>query len=210
MLIAVLFVKRSRLITPRDLGIRRVPGARSVGYVLVALAALVLFDLISRSVLPAAGPGPFNDVSAQSGLNVALAGIVACASAPVIEELFFRGFIYRSLSNRLPVLVAASFAGIMFGAMHLDSYTLASLPSVTFFGVVACLLYERVGSLLPGIVLHSLIDSRSFELGFDGTSIVLLVVGLGLAAILLLNPLARGGLRFARGEPILREGEVVT
>lgn len=205
MLIAVLSVRRSGSITARDLGLRRVAGARSVGYTLLALIALMSFDLLSSTALPSTGVNPFIGVSSQSTLNILLAGIAACCSAPVIEELFFRGFIYRSLRNRLPVLAAAPIVGFMFGAMHVGPYPLATLPFAAFFGVVACLLYERIGSLLPGIILHSLIDSRSFEVGISGTDRLAIIIALIITATLLVSPVVRACWRFVNGEPILRE-----
>lgn len=205
MLIAVLSVGRSGSITAQDLGLRRVAGARSVGYTLLALIALVSFGLLSSTVLPSTGVNPFIGVSSQSTLNVLLAGIAACCSAPVIEELFFRGFIYRSLRNRLPVLAAAPVAGVMFGAMHVGPYPLAILPFTAFLGVIACLLYERIGSLFPCILLHSLIDSRSFEVGARGTDKLVITIALILTTILLMSPVVRACWRFITGEPILRE-----
>lgn len=206
LLMAILFARGgSGSITPRDLGLCRTPGARSVGYVLVALLTLVFFDQLSAWILPSTSVNQFKGMSNQSVLNIILAGFAACCSAPVIEELFFRGFIYRSLRNRFPVFTAAPIAGIMFGVVHVGSYPLASLPPKAFFGIIACLLYERVGSLLPGIFLHSLIDSGSFELAISGAVRFVLIVAAIVAAGLLLGPVVRACRRFVSGEPILRE-----
>lgn len=37
------------------------------------------------------------------------------------------------------------------------------MPIKTAFAVIACLLYERTGSLYPGIALHCLVDGTGYE-----------------------------------------------
>jgi hypothetical protein len=46
------------------------------------------------------------------------------------------------------------------------------------FGVIACLLYERTGSLYPSMALHGLIDGGAFEAAISGhTGIVYAAYG---------------------------------
>jgi membrane protease YdiL (CAAX protease family) len=50
--------------------------------------------------------------------------------------------------------------------------------------VAMCLLYERTGSLLPGIALHSFIDVSSFEKALSGNSNIAVFVFILCATIL--------------------------
>jgi uncharacterized protein len=76
--------------------------------------------------------------------------------APVAEEIFFRGFFYRALRNRLSVAWAALIDGLVFGALHFESIdTAAILPVIAAFGVGQCLVYERTGSLFAVIAIHA-------------------------------------------------------
>jgi membrane protease YdiL (CAAX protease family) len=150
-LLAVLIpLHRSRNVALRDLGVRLVPGARSVGYTLLALVVVAIFDVCWRESVPynlrASAANPFVGVSRQDGFNIALTAFAAAFSAPIVEEIFFRGLLYRSLRNRLPIVLAAPVAGAMFGLVHVGAYPLVSLPAKAWFGLVACLLYERTGS----------------------------------------------------------------
>jgi hypothetical protein len=61
----------------------------------------------------------------------------------------------------------------MFGLMLAGSYPLTTLPVKAFSGIVMCLLYERTGSLLPGIALHSLIDASGFEVALTNTLMII-------------------------------------
>jgi membrane protease YdiL (CAAX protease family) len=79
-------------------------------------------------------------------------------AAPVSEELCFRGMLYGGLRERLPRLPAALIAGSVFGALH--AFTgISAVPPLIAFGFIFCLLYEKTGSILPGMALHMLNNS---------------------------------------------------
>lgn len=192
---------RSGSLRAIDLGLRRVPGARSVGLVLLGLFAYVLLSVLWTSLvrLPPVR-NPFADIAHQSTIVIVLTGFAAAVGAPVVEEIFFRGFLYRSLRNRLSIAPASLIAGAMFALVH-TQYSLLERPEQLIFGVIAALLYERTGSLLPGIAMHSFIDATGFELALTGNDAVVSAV-FGLLAIVLLAhpPLKRVG-RHLSGKP---------
>lgn len=78
--------------------------------------------------------------------------------APVSEEICFRGMLYGGLRERLPRVGAALLAGAIFGALHALTGVTA-VPPLIAFGFVLCLLYEKTGSIVPGILLHMLNNS---------------------------------------------------
>jgi membrane protease YdiL (CAAX protease family) len=177
---------RAGRVTPRDLGLRLAPPARSVGLVLLALAAVVGAELLAAQMIaPPTGGGPFSGIAAQGPLAIAFGAFAAAVSAPVVEEIFFRGLLYRSLRNRLPIGPAAILGALLFAAVHAAAYPPAALPFVACFGLVACLLYERTGSLLPGIALHSLVDANAYEVTLTHESTIVLACFLLLALGLL-------------------------
>jgi membrane protease YdiL (CAAX protease family) len=193
---------RSGSLRAVDLGLRRVPGARSVGYVLLGLLAYSGFDVLWNALVhPAPPSGDFAGVADQGTAVIVLAGFLAVVGAPVVEEVFFRGFLYRSFRNRLGIVSSCVIAGTLFGLGH-TQYPLVVRPELAFFGVVACLLYERTGSLLPGIAMHSFVDASGFDAGLTGTDQVVVAVFLLLAVILLVLPPLRGLGRLLRGRPV--------
>lgn len=151
-----------------DLGIRKTPRKLGVGLFLLGLTGTVCFDGVWRTIvsLPRIEDG-LAGLPDRSTLVIVLTGVALCVSAPVVEEIFFRGFLYRSLRNRVPVLPAAVIIGVVFGLGH-TQYPLLERPQQAVFGIIACLLYERSGSLLPGIALHILIDASAFEFALTG------------------------------------------
>ena len=70
---------------------------------------------------------------------------------PVGEELFFRGFIFRWMRNRLSFRMAVLMSALVFAAFHLiPIQAIMAFP----LGVLNAWMYERSHSLWPPIVLH--------------------------------------------------------
>jgi membrane protease YdiL (CAAX protease family) len=79
-------------------------------------------------------------------------------AAPISEETCFRGMLYGGLRERLPKIPAALIGGLIFGGLH--AFTgLTAVPPLIVFGFLLCLLYEKTGSIVPGILLHMLNNS---------------------------------------------------
>ena len=76
-------------------------------------------------------------------------------AAPIAEETCFRGMLFGGLREKLPRLVAALICGLIFGALHALTGVTA-VPPLIVFGFLLALLYERTGSIVPGILLHML------------------------------------------------------
>ncbi len=101
-------------------------------------------------------------------------------TAPITEEFFFRGFFYRALRNQLEFAPAVLANGLVFGLAHLPSEPGAFVP-LTLFGALLCIVYERTGSILPAIAIHSL--NNTIVLAFPA-HLPVQAVALGLPVIL--------------------------
>jgi membrane protease YdiL (CAAX protease family) len=97
-------------------------------------------------------------VQRPHGLGILiLALLVTAVLAPVCEEVFFRGMLYRYLRARWPVWAAVLGSAILFGMAHFSGLDgLPLLPVFGFMGVVLALVYEWTGSLGNTILLHAL------------------------------------------------------
>ena len=121
-----------------------------LGYVFTGAWGLVLRQYGLRAQpnpLPLFGEG-------VPGLLLALlaAGIVA----PLTEEIFFRGFVFGALRDRLGVGVAIVLSALVFAAAHLQPY---ALPALFALGALLAWLYQLTGSLWPSILMHSTINT---------------------------------------------------
>lgn len=117
----------------------------------------VFLALYSGLVEPEPDSTP-TKLGADNG-DAGIAGLVLAAVliAPVVEEIFFRGMIFRSLRNGVGVAAAAVISGLFFGMLHWDFATVERLLQViplVAFGIALALLYAWSGSLWGPIVLH--------------------------------------------------------
>jgi len=128
------------------------------------LLALPLLALLLRPFLgqPKVS-GPVQDLLDKSR-GPAFLGLVLSVAvcAPLVEELFFRGLLLRSLRRRLPDGVAIALSAVAFGLAHAsalpaDAVVLVIL-SLTVFGAVLATVAVRTGRLGPGIVAHALFN----------------------------------------------------
>jgi uncharacterized protein len=127
------------------------------------------------------------DGSVLGALAVSLALILV---APVTEEIFFRGFFYRALRNRMRVGWAALVGGFVFGALHFQGVdTVEILPVIAVFGIGVCLVYEATASIFAVIAIHASFNTLAAA-GTDVGVVVPLLVGLSVLVGCVLVPLA--------------------
>jgi hypothetical protein len=104
------------------------------------------------------------DIKAEDTLAVLLAwGVLICVLAPIVEELFFRGFMFTAFARRLGVVWGALLTGVVFGLGHAPAEPI-QLIALGAFGVGLCLLYWRTQSIIPCMALHALNNSITFGL----------------------------------------------
>lgn len=152
-----LFVARRRSDSMREalgrLGVRSFhPSA--IGWMCAAAGAYIaLAALYSIFVVQ---PKQEDVASSFGPVWVQILLIVVCAATS--EELCFRGMVFSGIRERLPQVAAALASGVIFGSLHALT-GITAVPPLIIFGTVLALLYERTGSILPGVILHALNNS---------------------------------------------------
>lgn len=73
--------------------------------------------------------------------------------APIFEELAFRGLLFAMLRRRFTFLPAALLSSTIFALAH--GYSLLGFISVLWSGFLWAWIYDRTGSLIPGMVAHA-------------------------------------------------------
>jgi len=112
-------------------------------------------------------------------------GLMVGVAAPLGEEFFFRGFLFRVLWERTNVSVATFATGVVFGLVHAGDTDWTGVLLLASLGAGLCLLLWRTASLLPCIMLHSFHNSISFAdtKGLPWWGFLLLTVGSVLATL---------------------------
>jgi membrane protease YdiL (CAAX protease family) len=76
--------------------------------------------------------------------------------APVVEEIFFRGFVFGGLRPRYGWVMAAVISSIAFAVLH---FTPTAIIPIFILGFIFAFLYQLSGSIWPGILMHVLTNS---------------------------------------------------
>jgi membrane protease YdiL (CAAX protease family) len=143
--------------TPRDaaarLGLRGFQPSALLS-MLAAAGAYLAFGIAYAQIV---GEPKQEDIADKLGA-VPVQILLIVIAAPISEEVCFRGFLFGGLRERLPRLAAALISATIFGALHATT-GVSAVPPLIFFGFVLALLYERTGSIVPGILLHMLNNS---------------------------------------------------
>ena len=117
----------------------------------------------------------FSDATAS--WEIALAFIALVIIAPIVEELLFRGFLFKQLRKSWPFWISAIVSSLLFGLAHLqinvgiDTFALA---------LVLAFLYEKTSSIVSSIGLHMLKNLIAFTFLFfvDIDSLTSTITGL--------------------------------
>jgi membrane protease YdiL (CAAX protease family) len=157
-LVAVLLIRKIRKFSFQEIGLsgRDLPKKAGIGFllgwipVIVVLAAAFLATwvdtlhpflprpIFARGLLPGSLPdGPRM--------------VTLLLLAPISEELFFRGVLLKGLREHYPDWLAVAASALVFTAAH---GSLAAGPMV--LGLVNGFIVVRTGSIVPGIVFHTI------------------------------------------------------
>ncbi len=136
-----------------QLGLRRFrPSA--IKWMFAAIGAYLLFAIVYTAIF---GTPEQKDIAEEFG-TVPVQVLLIVIAAPISEEVCFRGMLFGGLRERWPRLFAGLLSGLIFGALH--AFTgLSAVPPLIAFGFILALLYEKTGSIVPGILLHMLNNS---------------------------------------------------
>jgi len=168
---SVLLLARQRGINLTTLGFRRPerwsPLGIAVGgtYATLLIYNLALVALKEIGVDTGAIEGG-NDIPIDDGIDtvplvalLTIFGIAVVAVAPLAEEIFFRGLVFRALDGVWASWAAIVVSGIAFGAFHLN------LPVLVPFAVIGMLFawaFKASGSLWITVIAHFIINTVSF------------------------------------------------
>jgi hypothetical protein len=88
---------------------------------------------------------------ATDPLGVVLLVLIVGIGAPIVEEIFYRGLLQRSLVRRYGTAPAVAITAVLFAAAHVQPL---QFPALLVFGLVAGVLAVRSGRLGPAIAAH--------------------------------------------------------
>ncbi len=135
----------------------------------MATFGIVYAVTIAVGALVAEPETPFKQMLETSyGVRVAV-GIVAVLTAPIAEEVVYRGVLYPAVARRFGAITSVVVVSALFLLVHAEQY--ASAPAIMLplglLSVALTTLRAMSGSIMPSVVLHLL---------FNGVQVALLLI----------------------------------
>lgn len=152
-----------------DFGFVKVRPLKLIGTVLLAYLFYWIVSIALVSVLDYTGlslPGyqeqdSYLSMFGYDAIGLTSAFLIICVLAPFLEELFFRGFIYRTFIKTWPVWLASILAATLFALIH---FQLQVFIPLFFLGLILNYVYHRTGSVWTSVAFHSLNNTIAFGL----------------------------------------------
>jgi uncharacterized protein len=151
-------------IKPLDIVLGAVVG---LGTQLVLIPLLYLpFERADRTLSHRlSAPAKSDTAAVHGGWQTAVLILFLAVGAPIVEELFFRGLLLRSLTRWLGPVPGIAISAVVFGLAHFE---LLQLPALIIFGLFLGTLAYKTGRLGPGMVAHA---------AFNAVTVVSLTIG---------------------------------
>ena len=111
------------------------------------------------------------DLMIESSIYTRLAtAFVAVVTAPLVEELIYRGLLYKALEKAAGVAIAIVVVSLLFAGVHVFQYrnNLAVIAVITLLSITLTVTRAVTRKVLPAFIIH---------LVFNGIQSVLIVVG---------------------------------
>jgi membrane protease YdiL (CAAX protease family) len=88
-------------------------------------------------------------------MHLVMFWLVLCVTAPVAEEIIFRGFLMRGWSeSKIGKVAALLLTTVIFGAIH-TQYNIYGMGVVAGLGLMFGITRLRTGSTVLAIIMHS-------------------------------------------------------
>ncbi len=100
---------------------------------------------------------------------VFLIAFIATFTAPIVEEVIYRGILYSTFQRTLGVATAVAAVTLLFALVHVPQYypSYSTIFLLVLLSLILTLVRARTGNLLPCIVLHTV---------FNATQSILLIL----------------------------------
>lgn len=85
---------------------------------------------------------------------------MATFSAPLVEEVVYRGVLYSAFQRTFGVAAGVIIVTLLFALVHVPQYypSVSTIVLLTFLSLILTLIRVRSGSLLPCIILHMIFN----------------------------------------------------
>jgi len=165
-LLGVTYVRfvRPGIVTAANLGLGIDRLGHNVALGLMVGVGVLFASALVQTLMQSAGVRQTQLVDLQCIRAFPLAGFLVVLFiggllAPIAEEIFFRGYVFRTYRERRGPFVAYGATSLLFALLHLN---LPALLPILLMSAIFCWAYWRTRSIIPSIVGHALNNSTAF------------------------------------------------
>jgi uncharacterized protein len=111
------------------------------------------------------------DLLIESSIYTRIAtAVIAFATAPLVEEVIYRGVIYSAVEKAGGMALAITVVSLLFAGVHVFQYrnNLAVITVITVLSITLTVARALTGKLLPSFIIH---------LVFNGVQSILIILG---------------------------------
>lgn len=133
------------------------------GFLISLGATLAISVLIVSSFFPSGEPPPIEKLLSSTTAMYVFA-IFGIAVAPLFEEIIFRGFLFKVLSDIRGPDTAVFVTAILFALLHLPQLwgSWAGVVLIFVVGYVLSFVRQRSNSLIPSFIIHTSYNGMLF------------------------------------------------
>jgi hypothetical protein len=129
----------------------------AVGTVICVLIAIVLFVIGATATYFLGGNKTQLDALVESSIPARMAtAFIAVFTAPLIEELIYRGVLYSALQRALGTVIAVGVVSLLFAGVHVFQYidNVGVIAVITLLSFTLTIVRASTGSVLAPFVIH--------------------------------------------------------
>lgn len=150
----------------QDFGLKKFNWLKSIlsiigVYIVFSVGIVVVFVLVS-ALFPGINTKEAQDTAFEFGhshIALLVSFIASVMIAPIVEEIQFRGFILPAFEKSFGPFFGLTLSSLTFAGLHLQT----NVVIYTFvLAIVLGLMYRRLGSIIPGIALHTINNLLAF------------------------------------------------
>lgn len=161
------FAARKYKIGLKNFGFRWIGTLKTLGWVFFSYIFYIGFGIFVIVLFYNLGIGNLGfepqrsifEIFGNNTFGFIIAMIVAIFIAPVVEEIYFRGFVLQTLAKRIGPLWGIVLTALIFAAVHFEFQSIMPLIILSF---ILNVLYIRTKSIWPGIIFHIFNNSIAF------------------------------------------------
>jgi uncharacterized protein len=135
--------------------------AKKIGIVVgTVVLSIAVFQILPK-IIPNAKTTPFDDMLKSSQSVRYVVAFLAVFTAPLVEELVYRGLLYSPLKRAIGTVGAVSIATSLFALVHVPQYlgAWASLTGLLLLSLALTVIRAVTKSILPCVAIHTLFNS---------------------------------------------------